>query len=66
MRVVLRSTQTGHYFQMSKQWTRDSKEALDFVHVEYAIKTACEARMDDVEVVFVFGHPEQDLRLPIR
>ena len=66
MRIVLRSTQTGHYFQMSKQWTRDSEEALDFVQIEQAIKTACEARLDDVEVVFLLDHPKQDLRLPIR
>lgn len=66
MKVLLRSTQTGHYFQQPQQWTRDSRAALDFRHIEQAIKTACEARLDDVEVVFLFGHPERDLHLPIR
>jgi len=66
MKVLLRSTRTGHYFQQPKQWTHDSNAALDFGLIEQAIKTACEARLEDVEVVFWFGHPERDLRLPIR
>ena len=66
MKVVLRSTQTGHYLQLSKQWTHDSHEALDFGQIDRAIKTACEARLDGVEVVCIFEQPAQDLRLPIR
>jgi len=66
MKVVLRSTQTGHYFQLSKQWTHDSHEALDFGHIDRAIKTACEARLEGVEVVCIFEQPAHDLRLPIR
>jgi hypothetical protein len=66
MKVLLRSTQTGHYFQQPERWTCDAKEALDFGHIEQAIKTACEARLEAVEVVFLFGHPHRDLRLPIR
>ena len=66
MKVLLRSTQTGHYFQQPKQWTHDSNAALNFEHIEQAIKTACEARLEEVEVVFLFGHPQRDVRLPIR
>jgi len=66
MKVVLRNTQTGHYFQLSKQWTHNSQEALDFGQIDRAIKTACEARLDGVEVVCLFEHPSYDLRLPIR
>jgi hypothetical protein len=66
MKVVLRNTQTGHYLQLSKQWTHDSREALDFCHIDRAIKTACEARLEGVEVVCIFEHPAYDLRLPIR
>ena len=66
MKVLLRRRQTGHYFQQPQQWTGDSKTALDFGHIEQAIKTACEARLEDVEVVFLFEQPERDLRLPIR
>jgi hypothetical protein len=66
MKVLLRSTQTGHYFQRPQGWTSDSNAALDFGHIDQAIKTACEAQLEHVEVVFSFGQPERDLQLPIR
>jgi len=66
MKVLLRSTQTGHYFLQPQQWTCDSNAALDFGRIEHAIKTACDAQLEGVEVVFWFGQPERDLRLPIR
>ena len=66
MKVLLRNRHTGHYFQEPQQWTTDSEAALDFGQIEHAIKTACEAQLEDVEVVFLFSDPERDLRLPIR
>jgi hypothetical protein len=66
MRILLRSIQTGNYFQTVAKWTEDAKVAFDFEQVEQAEKAALEAGLAQAEVVLSYDDPPCELRLPIR
>lgn len=56
MRVLLRSTKTGKFFQAPGHWTEHSQEAKDFETRRLATNAAFELGFEDVEL---FPAPEQ-------
>jgi hypothetical protein len=65
MRILLRSLQTGSYFQTVANWTDDANVAFDFEQVEQAQKAALETGLAQAEVVLWYDSPPCQLRLPI-
>jgi hypothetical protein len=66
MHVHLRDTQTGLYYAGPQHWTDQAKDAIDFEHVDRAIKANREQGLADVEVVLSFedGGDDPSLSLP--
>lgn len=65
MRIILRSIQTGSYFQSVAKWTDDANLAFDFEQVERAERAALETGLPQAEVVLSYDDPPCELRLPI-
>jgi CheY-like chemotaxis protein len=51
VRVVVRDTTSGQYFQSAGRWTSDARKALNFERCERAIKTVLEMRLSDAEII---------------
>jgi hypothetical protein len=65
MRILLRSIQTGSYFQSAANWTDDADVAFDFEQIEQAEKAALETGLGQAEVVLSYDNPPCELRLPV-
>ncbi len=65
MRVVLRSTVTGLYYQGPSQWTPDQKEAHDFKWLSRVAKFAVETHLEKEETLLLFDDPQFNLVLPV-
>ncbi|HWH67794.1 MAG TPA: hypothetical protein VNT26_00285 [Candidatus Sulfotelmatobacter sp.] len=66
MRVLLRSTETGRFFQSPGRWTDRLEQALDFKRGAEAIRLAYELKLQHVEILFSFENPLYNIRLPLR
>ncbi len=66
MRVLLRNTKTGFYFQSPEAWTSDDSNALDFHHSAQAIKQVCDMKLKGVELLLAFDDSQQNIRMPLR
>lgn len=65
IRVLLRDTQTGVYFQGAGRWTADRLSAHDFGTGGRAVLFALDVRLPSVEVVLAFEDPRYDLTMPL-
>ena len=65
MRVLLRNTQTGWYYQEPSKWTPEPDSACDLEQLPHAVNLAFEARLEDVEVLLSFDDPQFNLTLPL-
>lgn len=65
MKVLLRDTQTGLYYQGSSGWTPELDDALDVRQLPRAIALAFEADLKNVEVLLCYEDPHYNLVLPI-
>ncbi len=65
MRVLLRDTQTGWYYQEPSKWTPEPEAAHDLKHLPLAVKLACEAHLENVEIFMGFDDPQFNLVLPL-
>ena len=50
MRILLRDSETGHFFRSATNWTPIAKDAFDFESQDVAISTAQELRLKSVEL----------------
>jgi len=66
MRVLLRHSETGRYFQDLNQWTLDPCSARTFAQSGQAIQIAYGSHLTKMEVLLVFENPTYNVRLPIR
>ena len=66
MKILLRSTKTGRYFQTHEDWTDDAGQATEFDKIEEVIKTACIARLEQVEAVVRTDDCGAEITLPFR
>jgi hypothetical protein len=65
MKVFLRNTQTGWYYQGPSQWTPEQGAALDLEQVTRAVERIFEAHLEDVEILLCYDDPHYDLVLPV-
>jgi hypothetical protein len=65
MKVFLRSTQTGWFYQGPSQWTPEQGAALDLRQVTRAVECIFETRLENVEILLCYDDPRYDLVLPV-
>ena len=65
MKVFLRNTKTGWYFQEPSKWTPAQEEALDLAQVARAVERIFEAHLENVEILLCYDDPRYDLILPV-
>jgi hypothetical protein len=65
MKVFLRNTQTGWYYQGPSQWTPEQAAALDLHQVTRAVERIFEAHLENVEILLSYDDPRYDLVLPV-
>ena len=65
MKVFLRNTQNGWYYQEPSKWTPAQEEALDLAQVARAVERIFEAHLENVEILLCYDDPRYDLILPV-
>jgi hypothetical protein len=65
MRILLQQKQTGLYFKDVGDWTRVSKEAMDFLSSTAAIDFCAVNKISDVQLVLKFDEQKYDIVLPV-
>jgi hypothetical protein len=65
MKVFIRSTKNGWYYQEPSTWTPDQGAASDLEQVARAVERIFQARLQDVEILLCYDEPRYDLVLPV-
>jgi hypothetical protein len=65
MKVFIRNTQTGWYFQEPSKWTPDQGAACNLGQVARAVERIFEAHLESVEILLSYDEPRYDLVLPV-
>ncbi len=65
MKVYLRSTQTGWFYQGPSQWTPDQADALNLEQVARAVSRIFENHIENVEILLCYDDPRYDLVLSV-
>jgi hypothetical protein len=65
MKVYIRNTQTGWYYQEPSKWTPDQAVACDLEQVARAVERIFEAHLENVEILLSYDEPRYDLVLPV-
>ena len=65
MRTLLRSIQTGLYFQGPDKWTTNPDEALDFKSIDRAVNFVETWTLKEMELAFAFAHQNSVKRVPL-
>lgn len=65
MKVFIRNTQTGWYYQEPSKWTPDQNAAWDVGQVARAVERIFEAHLENVEILLSYDEPRYDLVLPV-
>ena len=65
MKVFVRDTQTGWYYQGPSKWTPKQEAAEDLAQVARAVELIFEAHLENVEILLSYDDPRYDLVLPV-
>jgi hypothetical protein len=65
MKVFIRNTETGWYYQEPSKWTPDQGVAYDLGQVARAVERIFEAHLENVEILLSYDEPRYDLVLPV-
>jgi hypothetical protein len=65
MKVFLRSTQTGWYYEGPSKWTSQQEVAQDLAQTARAVELIFEAHLENVEILLSYDNPRYDLVLPV-
>ena len=65
MKVFLRNTQTGWYYQGPAKWTPEQEAAEDLAQVAHAVERIFKAHLENVEILLSYDDPRYDLVLPV-
>ena len=65
MKVFLRNTQTGWFYQGPSQWTPEQGTACDLGQVARAVERIFEAHLENVEILLSYDDPRYDLVLAV-
>jgi hypothetical protein len=65
MKVFLRNTQTGWFYQGPSGWTPDQDAAQDLAQVARAVELIFASHLENVEILLCYDDPRYDLVLPV-
>jgi hypothetical protein len=65
MKVFIRDTKNGWYYQAPSTWTPDQALAYDLKQVARAVEQIFEAHLENVEILLSYDEPRYDLVLPV-
>ena len=65
MKVFIRNTQNGWYYQEPSKWTPDQAAACNLGQVARAVERIFEAHLENVEILLSYDEPRYDLVLPV-
>ena len=65
MKVYLRDTRTGRYYQGPSLWTPQKEAAHDFEQSTRAVERVFEAHLENVEILLCYDDPRYDLVLAV-
>jgi hypothetical protein len=65
VKVLLRNTSNGWYYQGASKWTPRQEEALDLGQLSWAVEVVFQARLENVEILLAYEDPQHNLVLPI-
>ena len=65
MKVFIRNTKTGWYYQEPPNWTPDQRAASDLGQVARAVERIFAAQLENVEILLSYDEPRYDLVLPV-
>jgi hypothetical protein len=65
MKVFLRSTKTGKYYQGPSQWTPEQEAALNLQQIAQAVELIFATHLENVEILLSYDDPRYDLVLPV-
>jgi hypothetical protein len=65
MKVYIRNTKTGWYFQEPSKWTQEQGSACDLEQVAKAVERIFADHLEDVEILLSYDEPRYDLVLPV-
>ena len=65
MKVLLRSVETGLYYEQASKWTPDQTAAFDFEKTARAVEFVFAAHLENVEMLLTNEDPQFDLILPV-
>ncbi len=65
MKVFLRNTQTGWYYQGPSKWTPEQAEAEDLAQIARAVERIFATHLENVEILLSYEDPRYDLILPV-
>ena len=65
MKVFIRNTQSGSYYQEPSKWTPEQAAACDLGQVAKAVARIFEDHLEDVEILLSYDDPRYDLILPV-
>jgi CheY-like chemotaxis protein len=63
--VLLKKRDSGRFYAGHEGWVAAKRDALDFERIELAEAVACAERLEGVEIVLVYDHPDCELSLPV-
>jgi len=66
MRILLRHTGTGLFFESEDKWTTQAEAARDFRSSGRAIMFVTEWGLNEVEILMAFDDARYNITLPIR
>jgi hypothetical protein len=65
MKVLLRNTLTGNYYQGPLQWTAHPGQALDLKQMSNATQLAVASHLKNVEILLCYDQPDYNIVLPV-
>ncbi len=65
MKVLLRNTLNGWYYQGPSKWGPKPEEALDLGHAAWALELVFEVGLENVEIMLCYDDPRYNLILPV-
>ena len=65
MKVFLRNTLNGSYYQGPSKWTPSQLEALNLDQAAWALEMVFREHLEDVEILLCYDNPEYDVLLPV-
>jgi hypothetical protein len=66
VKVLLRNTLNGWFYQGPSKWTPRQPEALDLGQSAWAVEIVFEERLENVEILLCYDDPRYDMTLPVQ